>query len=1144
MRLPKNKEYEMAIKIAGEVEKSFLNSTKLTKKELRNIAKQAALSSNEIKHSFSSGMKEVAPIFDGIERSGKKAFKTIASAAKVTSVAIAAVAGASIAVGSEFEAQMSTIKAISGATQSDFEALKEKAEEMGATTSFSATQSGQAMEYMAMAGWKTKDMLNGIEGIMDLAAASGEDLASTSDIVTDSITAFGKTAKDSGVFADVMAAASSNANTNVSLMGETFQYVGAVAGAMKYSIQDLAVATGLMANSGIKGGDAGTALRSMITRMAKPTEESSIAMKALNMSLTDGNGNMKTFATIMNDMRQGMSSMTEDQKASYAAMLGGKTAMSGLLAIVNASEADYEKLTNAIQNSSGAAKEMANIRLDNLKGDAIILKSGLEGLGIQIQDDLNTPLRSGVQWITQMVGKLSTKLKNDNIIANIVSSAQKGLPTAIRETKEFTKALYDFSEPFLAIGGWLIKHPDVIETSFISMGSALITYKAASGVMSLATSFGKLAGILTNPFAVTILAVTAAIGGAAGIGYAIKKCAKEAKKANLAKHFGDISLSLKDLEEVANYIVSNDNLGQVREAIGAFEELEGIQDTISDTMEAIKRANWKVSIGMELNTEEQSEYQEQIQSYISGVQSYVEQKQYAVNLAVGVLTDDDLEGSNIVNQVNSFYTGKQKELSDLGTKLNQTITDAFQDGLLDMDEVNKITQLQKQMAKIQSAVAGNNFDANLDLLKIKYSGGELDAETFQNLQADIQKQIDAAISDYDQAFAQSASASKTMFDDGKINQEEYNAQMAEFKENYLEQVGDIQLKASSFQTDTIMQQYADELSTALPELQNTITNTMNEYASDGIKQQFENNTASTLEAMVKQISNNNNLDSSTQAALSELYNDLLPNIESLENLKSKCKEFGVQIPNSVTEGIHSAQTIGALAGSKEAVWSVLGESMTQSEEYRILIDTLQEQGNYIPETIANAMSENREPIKEGSAILYRNVNEDLKTLFSPGFNINVPVNLNYKTNNTGIPNYALKNPYSDLGGHATGGIFNVPHIAWFAEDGPEAAIPLDGSQKAISLWGMVGKILGVYGEYGNQSSEDSFSTLSAGLDQSTETTTNNNQSDAQITYSPTLQFYGSTPSKEDIVEAGRVSQDEFNEMMQQYMKDNGRLCFQ
>ena len=329
-----------------------------------------------------------------------------------------------ISAGTNFESAMSSVASISGATGNDLKELTSKAKQMGATTQFSATEAANAMEYMAMAGWKTKDMVSGIGGIMNLAAASGSDLARTSDIVTDALTAFGKSASDSGTFADVMAAASSNANTNVEMMGETFKYVGAAAGAMGYSIQDIALATGLMANSGIKGSEAGTALRSVITRMAKPTKESSAAMKKLGLSMTDSKGRMKSFGTIMKDMRKGMKGMTEDQKASYAAMLGGQEAMSGVLAIANASEKDFNKLSKAIDNSKNAAQNMAKVKLDNLKGDVTILKSSMEGLGITIFDQVGGNLRGLVGTATDVVGKINEKLSNGKGIENFIYKMQ------------------------------------------------------------------------------------------------------------------------------------------------------------------------------------------------------------------------------------------------------------------------------------------------------------------------------------------------------------------------------------------------------------------------------------------------------------------------------------------------------------------------------------------------------------------------------------------------------------------------------------------------------------------------------------------------------------------------------------------------
>lgn len=349
---------------------------------------------------------------------GGKAVTAVGSALKgVTTNAVSA--------GMSFESTMSSVAALSGATGSDFDKLSDKAKQLGASTKYTSSQIASAMEYMSMAGWKADEMLSGMDGVINLTIASGGDLARTSDIVTDALTAFGKQAKDSGEFADVLATASANANTNVDLMGETFKYVGSVAGAMGYSIQDIALATSIMANSSIKGSAAGTALRATITRMAKPTEESSMAMSVLGLSLTDANGNMNSFAQIMKDMRKGMQGLTEDEKASYAAMLGGQEAMSGLLAIVNASDEDFNKLSDAINNASGAAETMASIKADNLQGAVDELKSGIEGIGITAFEQAKGKLKEFVKNITSEISDANKKLADGKYIEKAIQWVEK-----------------------------------------------------------------------------------------------------------------------------------------------------------------------------------------------------------------------------------------------------------------------------------------------------------------------------------------------------------------------------------------------------------------------------------------------------------------------------------------------------------------------------------------------------------------------------------------------------------------------------------------------------------------------------------------------------------------------------------------------
>lgn len=328
----------------------------------------------------------------------------------------------------DFEKEMSAVKAISGATGAEFDMLTEKARQMGADTKFSATESAQAFEYMAMAGWKTDDMMNGIEGVMNLAAASGEDLGRVSDIVTDALTAFGLKASDSAHFADVLAAAATNSNTNVGMMGETFKYVAPLAGALKYDVEDVATAIGVMANSGVKASEAGTSLRSIFTRLAKPPKDAAKALDALGISIKNDDGTIKPFMQTMEELRDKFSTLSDDQKIQYAASIAGQEAMSGLLAIVNASEGDFEKVANAIDHANGSAKEMAKTRMDNLAGD-IELVGGAWDQFIQtvMKGGTASGLRSIVQEVGSIMDLLNTRIKDGLDFGDVFAIAGKGI---------------------------------------------------------------------------------------------------------------------------------------------------------------------------------------------------------------------------------------------------------------------------------------------------------------------------------------------------------------------------------------------------------------------------------------------------------------------------------------------------------------------------------------------------------------------------------------------------------------------------------------------------------------------------------------------------------------------------------------------
>lgn len=320
----------------------------------------------------------------------------------------------------DFEAQMKKVQAISGASGAEFDALTEKAKEMGAATQFSATEAGQALQYMAMAGWKTDQMLSGIPGIMDLAAASGEDLGRVSDIVTNALTAFGLKAEDSGHFADVLAQASSNSNTNVSMMGETFKYVAPLAGALKYSVEDTALAIGLMANAGVQGEQAGTSLRAIMTRLVDPPADAAKALAQLGVTVKNSDGTVKPFRQTMKELRSAFSDLTDSQRAQMVSSIAGQEAMSGFFALLNTSDSDFDKLTSAIDSSSGAAHRQAEIMNDSLKGDMKSLSSVWESLQLEfMQGPASKGLRSFVQGVRDDIAKFKSYISDGFDISDV-----------------------------------------------------------------------------------------------------------------------------------------------------------------------------------------------------------------------------------------------------------------------------------------------------------------------------------------------------------------------------------------------------------------------------------------------------------------------------------------------------------------------------------------------------------------------------------------------------------------------------------------------------------------------------------------------------------------------------------------------------
>lgn len=393
-------------------------------------------------------------------------------------------------VGSSFEAGMSQVEAISGATSEELDKLTAKAKELGASTKFTASETASAMNYMAMAGWDAQQMLDGIDGVLSLAAASGGDLAQTSDIVTDAITAFGLAAEDVGHFSDVLAAASANANTNVAMMGETFQYCAPVAGALGFSIEDVSEAIGLMANSGIKSSMAGTALRTLFTNLSSEVKITGRDLGEVTIQTSNADGSMRSLREILTDMRAAFSQLSEAERSAQAESIAGKYAMSGFLALMNAGEGDVQKLRTAIEECGGASGEMAQTMQDNAAGAVTIFQSAVEGLGIAAYDKFGDKLKDTIEGVTDVVSDLTERIENGELDAKFDRMADS-VGSAAEELIEFgADVLPDVVGGIADFTSFVLENRDAVSAAV----KAFVAYRAAMGLSDTARAAVKLIG--------------------------------------------------------------------------------------------------------------------------------------------------------------------------------------------------------------------------------------------------------------------------------------------------------------------------------------------------------------------------------------------------------------------------------------------------------------------------------------------------------------------------------------------------------------------------------------------------------------------------------------------------------------------------
>lgn len=900
-----------------------------------------------------------------------------------------------------FESMMSQVQAISGSTGAELDALTAKAQEMGSTTKFTATEAAQAFNYMAMAGWKSQDMINGIGGIMNLAAASGEDLGSTSDIVTDALTAFGLKAGDAGHFADVLAKASANANTNVGMLGESFKYVAPVAGAMNYSVEDTSLALGLMANASIKGSMAGTALKTSLANMASPTDSMAAAMDKYNISLTKSDGSMKSLGEVITNLRSSLGGLSETEQTAAASTIFGKEAMAGMLAIINASEEDYNKLSTAIYNADGAAQDMSDTMLDNLEGSMTLMQSAVEGVQNSFGQRLTPYIRGVVDNITEAMPAAEAALTS---LMDYVDGKAAGLKRTVDgmvNSEEWQGAdlfgkvdiAWDtlIAQPFTKWAGGKGKHllskglgnlfseaakimPGGEEAGLTSWLSAGILAKGATSLIggagnilktlepiggaiksigsaaSNASSIGSFVSELGSmiPMAGKVgLAAAGITAAVVAIGVAVDNYNQKRMNNSLAEHFGNIELSAKQAEEAASGILNAKYLVNVEFAMGEFKNADEMRKKAEEALQSNQALTWKSSIGIELTVDEQQQYKDNITTFVESKISELESRTFAAHISVQTFLGGTEEGETLASSIEEWARADNLELTNLSNDLKTAVENALQDGIIDVDEAQAVAALQDKINGITSKWKQAEAQAQLDWINQEYgslSGKDLTSESFTSVVEALASQRETAAEETQALATEFYSYLNAAEASGRITKrqnEQYKDLASQAIRN--QKANDL-MTSLNFENNTLGGTYGDLISTNQGKTQKSMDNAVN-Y----LKGYLNNNDYQSLYDQLNMFGADyaqqgggwSFLQSADQNALESVWEAMKPDASSMRNLIDEYVNVGQEVPRQIMDKFNETMAIGAASGDTAAAWDVYAKSISDSGD-KALIDAIGE----------------------------------------------------------------------------------------------------------------------------------------------------------------------------------------------------------
>lgn len=1136
----KGKEQRFDIAIGGKVDKSLDKAMRTSESKLKAFKRQIRRLDYDF-NKLDKGFNKIAGL------SGKT-FSLIGRGALTAAGAVQGIGIASTMAGSKFESAFAGVKKTVDGTKKEYQGLKKEILSLTRILPSSGAELAGTMEIAGQLGIKKSALPDFTKTMANLDV-------STNMTAEEAATSFARFANITG-----MSDYDKKGISNYEKLGSTVVDLGNKFATTEQEIVEMG--TNLSSTGKLIGLSApeimalGTALSSVGVEAEKGGSAMSKLFKKMQIAVETNNGMLAEFASVSGMSK---SQFTEAFKGSaigaMSKFLGGlndtKRNGKSAIAVLNDMKLSEVRLSDtilrlvnssgnmekAVQTANKAWKENtaltteAGKRYETFESQIGLTKNAFSEMGIAIYDNLTRTPALGA--ITKL--RLAINDFTDNGLYEWLDKINYKLPTFKRQIESLgekgpliARLGIGLGEKLLDTGKWVVNNGDYVLSVFEGIGAAMLSYKVASSSVHFINALMSLGSL--SPAALGITGIATAIGGLVAISESEKAYKIRRMNEAMSKSFGKITLSMEDMEKIAKSIIGKKHFDKLAKGAEAFKKAENMARDLHNSLEDLDRRNWLAKVGVKFSEEEREDYKNAIADYVKKAQDYVNQERYALSLSLKLTQG---ENSSVTRKVDNFYNSTYLEMEKLGKELSDTVNKAFSDNILDEKEIKKIARLEQKFARLQAELATSNFDAGLIKLGKKFDGTKLDSETFKNLQAELATQAEDAENKYLEAYSKNRAGIKAAFDKGGMSKELYEKGIQKEDEAYLKNVTEIYEKIAKFQIEAI--EKAKKAG-----LDNAYNSAIERRANPD---SWTLTPESVLTNMWGEVSNEY---SDVLHGTRELVDNMQETTDKLEEIKGKYKELGKEIPTAITEMMNRISSAGDIGNgqfpiSYNAFEMEIGNRIANSTYADTYKDILKNVESKLPKDY------NLVPKRffDDAEQKYKTSGEEALKRANQGFSAFTEAYLRnwYSTHNFKIdanvamrltpemPTWNEKSVLNMPGGsnikvyqNAEGGIWNRPILTTFAEKGPEAAIPLDRSKRAISLWEQAGAYLGMNHRI------DGVDLRNAG-----DTT--------RIEYKPTLQFYGDAPSKKDLTEALSISQKEFNTLADNYVKMKRRVAF-